>query len=201
MFAYFIDDDFVQNNVSSQDDNLLGKVMSDPSGMIEDFSPRFSKKDLPQAIKELIHGQEEQGYPFHYSFALWTIVDALAESKPKKPHIPYPFIDLYDFNELLEMQSSYPALLEIFKSLNYEIYNKFPYQLSEWGDMPCFAYIAKSELEVVSNEIKTFKSEVKAKKTWINDIESIEDITHVLSWIEQADKKKENLLLVMEGDL
>ena len=199
--AYFIDDDLVQNSFSSKDDILLEKVISDPSELIENFSPRFSNKNLSEAVKELIYGEEKEGYPFHYSFALWIVVDAIAERRPKKPHISYPFIDLYDFNESLEENTSYSQLLEIFKSLNNEENNKFPYQLMEWGDVPGFAYISKSELEAMKSEIKSLKSEIKKEKEWTYDIEEPDDVLHILSWLEQASKKKKNLLLVMEGSL
>lgn len=199
--AYFVDDDLVQNTFASKDERLLKKVVSDPNGLITEFSQRFSGKELSEAIRELIYGEEKDGYPFHYSFALWIIVDAVAERRPKKPHIPYPFMDLYDFNEMLEAMASYPQLLELFKSLNNEVENTFPYQLRQWGDLPGFAYVSRSRLLAMKEEIKALKTEIKKRREWTNNIEEPDDVVRILSWLELALKKKQNLLLVMEGSL
>lgn len=199
--AYFIDDNFVGNTFSSKDEQLLKKVISDPNQLIEEFAPRFSNKTLPEAVRELIYGEEQEGYPFHYSFALWIIVDALAEARPKKPHIPYPFTDLYEFNALLEERGTYPQLLTVFQSLNNEVDNTFPYQLRQWGDLPGFAYVPRAGLAAMKDEISGLKSELKKPKGWALEVEEPDDIVHILNWLERAAKKKENILMVMEGSL
>ena len=109
--------------------------------------------------------------------------------------------DLYDFNETLEKNASFPLLLELFRSLNNQENNTFPYQLIDWGDVPGFAYISESELVTMQGEIKKLKSEIKKGKEWTDDIEEPADILKILSWLQQASNKQENILLVMEGSL
>lgn len=199
--AYFVDEDLIHNGFSSKNAKVLERVLSDPNGLIERFSPRFSNKSLADAVRELVNGEEQKGYPFHNSFALWIIVDATAERRPHKSHIPTPFIDLYEFNELLEDQGIYAQLLEVFRSLNYEVHNKFPYRLIEWGDLPGFAYVSVADLEGLKNEIVNLELAFENEKEWTLGIEEPDDVLQILAWLQQALKTKQDILLVMEGDL
>ena len=199
--AYFIDDDLIKNSFSSKDNALVKQVFSDPNGLINNFSSGFSGKNLSDAIRDLIYGDEEDGYAFHYSFALWIVIDTIAKERPKEPHIPYPFLDLYEFNELLEENTSCLQLLEIFRSLNNEVDNKFPYQLNNWGDLPGFAYISNLDTRVLASEINRLVLAIEEEDEWTLDIEDSDDILHILSWLRQAATNEKNILLVLEGSL
>jgi len=199
--AYFIDKELIESSFSSEDHALLARVTADPNGLISDFSGRFSGKTLQQAIRDLIFGQEQPGHPFHNSFALWIIVDALVSDRPPKPDITDSFVDLYDFNEALAENGNYPNVLNIFQALNAEIENAFPFQLFEWADVPGFAYIGQSDLKVVANESKKLIAEIKSQSGWVEEIEEPNDLLKVLRWLEDAKTENKNLLIVMEGPL
>lgn len=203
--AYFIDDHFVENTFGSKDTNLLQTVLADPSGKIANYSPRFSGLTLAEAATDLVNGVEKDKRPFHYSFALWIIIDALCKERPNQPHIPYPFMDLYDFNDALEAQTSYAQLLTTFEHLNKQGINTFPHQLKTWADIPGFAYLSKSDIKKLLPEIRKLTSDIKneegIRNRWTLGIEEPEDVLQILGWINEAAKKDKNLLLVMEGDL
>lgn len=167
--------------------------MADPNGILAEYSPRFSGLTLSEATADLINGTEKDKLPFHYSFALWIITDALSKERPSKPNIPYPFIDLYDLNEALEDHTSYTQLLSVFEPLNNQGKNKFPYQLKAWGDVPGFSYISKFDAKKLSSEVTSLKSDIesggKGGNSWIDDIEEPDDILQILSWLNEAEEK------------
>lgn len=199
--AYFVTNAILEKGFSSGDPRALEKVLADKNGFLESFSSRFSRKTLREAVQDLVNGKEEENLPFHYSFALWIIVDGLAEKRPSNPHIPPPFLDLYDFNALLAKQEKYGNIAQIFLSLNNEIPNAFPHQLKQWGDMPGFAYLDYESLQKVEKEIKELKADFEQEKEWTLEIEEPGDIEKILGWLEEALSKKENVFLVLEGDL
>lgn len=198
--AYFIDDNFAQTNIASKDERITKQVLTDAQQLLELYSPRFSGLTLSQAVADLVNGEEQDNRPFHYSFALWAIIDARADGRPNSAHISYPFMDLYDFNELLESKQSFPSLLKIFESLNNEGTNAFPYQLKSWGDMPGFAYIPRQD-KALKGEIQALKADLNSEKPWTDRIEEPDDLLQILSWIEEAISQDKNLVMVMEGSL
>lgn len=199
--AYFISDTFAQENIASKNPDVVTSVLKKSKDLLETYSPRFSGLTLEQAVDDLVNAKEQDNRPFHYSFALWAIINAQADSRPADPHIPYPFMDLYDFNEILEAQGSFKGLLSIFESLNNQVSNNFPYQLKAWGDIPGFAYLPRNISPSLKKEIQQLRNDIDNDKSWTIDIEEPEDLERILSWIEDAIAKDKNLVLIMEGDL
>ncbi len=199
--AYFLDKKSIQEAVGSKDAALEKRVLEDKAKIIKNFKGRFSDKKLTTAIKELIDGEIEEGFPFHYSFAVWALVAVVAESRPSKPSIGYPFVSLYDLAEVLE-DAPYPKLRSIFEGLNgMNTDLQLPLAIGDWGEMPCIAFVEEVE-EALQAEAIQMQKDLANNADWLLDFDDdIEDIERILDWILEAYKYKKSLCLVLEGDL
>ncbi|MAU16005.1 MAG: hypothetical protein CMH46_10765 [Muricauda sp.] len=198
--SYFLEKKTIQEAVGSGSQELKDKLVVQ-SKIISEFSERFSGKALKDAAIELIDGNIE-GFPFHYSFSAWALVDLLSESRPDHPYIGYPFVDLYDFVEILEGDDIYPKLKDVFESLN-GMNSTFdlPIDIGEWGDMPCITYLETVD-DTMAEEARQMKKDIKNEEDWTFDFDNdLEDIEQILDWLLQANKEGKSLCLVLEGDL
>ena len=200
--AYFLEKKAIQEAVGSKSQELKERILLDKSEIISESSGRFSGKDVKVAINELVDGNIEQGFPFHYSFATWALIDEISETRPENPFIGYPFIDLYNVVELLEEKGIYPKLKSVFESLN-GMNSAFdlPIDIGEWGDIPCITYLESVD-STLAEEASQMKDDINNDANWTLDLEEdLEDIEQILDWLLQAHNLNKSICLVMEGDL
>jgi hypothetical protein len=200
--AYFLEKKAIQEAVGSKNQNLKEQILLDKSEIISQFSGRFSGKELKVAVGELVDGNIEKGFPFHYSFSTWALVDTISESRPDNPLIGYPFIDLYDFVEILVNEKLYPKLKDIFESLN-GMNSKFdlPIDIGEWGDVPCISFLETID-KSIAEEAGQMKDDINNEEDWTFEFDDdLEDIEQILDWLLQAHNLNKSTCLIMEGDL
>lgn len=199
--AYFLDKKAIQKAVGSKDVELINKVLEDNSKIVKDFKGRFADKKFTTAIKELINGEMEEDFPFHYSFAAWALVAVIADARPAKAFIGYPFVSLYDWIETLE-NTPYDKLRSVFEGLNGMNSDfQLPISLSDWAEIPCIVFLEEVE-ETLLAEATQMKQDMAEDAEWLLDFDDdIEDIEQILDWIIEAYQRKRSICLVMEGDL
>jgi len=200
--AYFLEKDKTQKIVGSKNEKLIAEVLKDESGIIDSVKGRASGKEMTTAVKELINGNIEEKFPYHYAYATWAAIAVITEERPNDPMIGYPFIDLYDFVEMLENHSVYPKLKAVFASLNGDnSEHNFPIDIGEWASMPCITYVETIDDEMVA-EAKQMKKDIEDFADWSCDWElDYDDVEQLLGWIEEAHEQKKSLCMVMDGDL
>ena len=199
--AYYVEPATVAGAFGSRDQAVLRKVLADPEGLLAALSPRFSGKPLADAVGDLVAGEEQPGFPFHYSFATWAIVSAHNDGRPDEPRVGPPFVDLYALVEALDASGRYPKLAQVFRSLNNQAGNAFPHQLRQWAELPGFAYLGRDALAGAAEEGRRMRADLESEADWTAGLDAPEDIERVLDWIEQAERRGASLCLVMDGDL
>lgn len=207
--AYFLPREAICSVIGSKNEGLKAKTLRDESGIIEGSEGRFTKKGLRESVGELIDGLIDPELTFNNSFALWAVLDAKAEARPNDPSIGYPFIDLYDFCELLRENENFSYLTDLLETLNgqTDVYD-LPLLLEERGELPGFAYVEVVADDLIA-EARQLKADVEATikgdwedESWLDDFDDDpDDLIQFCNWIEEAQAGGHPLLLVLDGDL
>lgn len=199
--AYFLNKKKLKKMIGSKDENLKERIIK--SNFLSDFFEKKKKRVLKIANK-LINGEKYKKSPQGTTFAIWLLIDTVAISRPKNAIIPYPFVDLYDFIEILKKKKKkkYPILIKIFEAINgmnsdFEL----PIQIDEQAIIPTITFIEQID-EKTAHEIKKMKEDFENEAKWTFDFDDEpDDILQVLDWFLEAYEKNKSICLMMDGDL
>ena len=200
--GYFVSTPELTAAFNSGDVDLLDKVREDENELLSDMNSR-TEGDVSEHLQDLIIGtpSSDPAYQAAYSFGVWAITEAVAETQPRDPIIGYPFLDLYEVCETLRT-TPYTRLTQFFEAINGERPHAFPYQLpGGWYDLPGIGYIDAEEINKYAGEATRMRADFNRDEEWTLDIEEPEDIVQVLDWIEEAKQLKMSLAVFMDGDL
>ncbi|KOY87673.1 hypothetical protein AD998_17435 [bacterium 336/3] len=187
--------------IGSKDEKLKERIIK--SNLLLDFFEKKKKKVL-KITNKLIDGEKYEKSPQGTTFAIWLLIDTLAISRPKLPLIPYPFIDLYDFIDVLKKKKKkkYPNLIKIFEAINGKNTDfELPISVKEWAILPTITFIEQIN-EKTAYEAKKMKEDFENEAKWTFDFDDEpNDILQVLDWFLEANEKNKSICLVMDGDL
>ena len=200
--GYFVSTPELTAAFNSGNQALLDEVRNDENDILSDMNSRTDGA-VTDRLEDLIIGtpSTNEQHQAAYSFGVWAVTEAVAETQPRDPIVGYPFLDLYEVCETLRT-TPYTRLTQFFEAINGERPHAFPYQLpGGWFALPGIGYIDAEEINKYAGEASRMRADFNRDEEWTMDIEEPEDIVQVLDWIEEAKQLKMSLAVFMDGDL